>query len=67
MWALGPKTIQDVPKIPRQNNNRLKAQIENKDELNALDKTMMDLWPQAQKMLGLKPLDEVQNVLNTPR
>ena len=31
------------------------------------DKTILDLWPQAKTRVGLKPLNEVQNELNSPR
>ena len=56
-----------MPKVPKQNNNRLKAQAENKDELNVPRENIDGLMAQAKKELGLKPLDEVQNGLNAPR
>ena len=38
-----------MPKVPKQNNNRLKAQIETRMSLMSLGKTLMDLWPKPKK------------------
>ena len=56
-----------MPRVPKQNNNRLKAQTENNDEFNVPRQNNDGLMALAIKKLGLKPLDEVQNGLNAPR
>ena len=39
-----------MPKVPKQNNNRLKAQTENKDELNVPRQNNDGLMAQAKKI-----------------